>query len=388
MRILKAFALAGVAGAVVISAPALSQRGFERGASAQSDGVIEGQYICVFDSNVIRRGQTVAAANRAANANGGRVLFTYRNSIRGFATRASARGVENMQRANPWISYCVQDEVVTLAPPPGRGPNRGDDGGGDTGGQSTPWGIDRVGGFVDGTNLGRTAWVLDSGIDLDHPDLNVDTARSMDFTGSRKGADDENGHGTHVAGTIAAIDNNTGVVGVAAGAPVVAVRVLNRRGSGSFSGIIAGVDYVAANAGPGDVANMSLGGGRNQALNDAVEAAAAAGVHMVVAAGNESQDSSNVSPASASGNRVYTISAVDQNDNLASFSNYGAPVDWAEPGVGIPSTWKSGGYNTISGTSMAAPHAAGVLLATGGTLRVDGYAGNDRDNQPDPIGTR
>ncbi|WAT18775.1 S8 family serine peptidase [Aurantiacibacter sp. MUD11] len=385
MKFVKALALAGVAATVAVSAPAMSQRGFS--GAEQTAGPIAGQYICVFDSNVVRRGQVVAAANRAANAEGGQVLFTYRNSIHGFAVRASANGIENMQRANPWISYCVQDEVVTLAPPPGKGPGGGG-GGGTSDPQETPWGITRVGGFVDGTNLGRTAWVLDSGIDLDHPDLNVDTARSVDFTGSRKGAEDENGHGTHVAGTIAAIDNDFGVVGVAAGAPVVAVRVLNRRGSGSYSGIIAGVDHVAANASAGDVANMSLGGGANQALNDAVEAAAQGGIHMVLAAGNDGSDSTNYSPASASGNRVYTISAIDQNDNLTSWSNYGAPVDWAEPGLGIASTWKDGGYDTISGTSMAAPHAAGILLATGGTLHVDGYAGNDSDGQPDPIGTR
>jgi len=384
MKILKALALASVAATVAVGAPAMAQRG-----AAQTDGPIAGQYICVFDSNVVRRGQVTAAANRAANAQGGQVLHTYQNSIHGFALRASARGIANMQRANPFISYCVQDEVVSLAPPPGRGPGGGGgDGGGGTTTQETPWGITRVGGAVDASNISRRAWVLDSGIDLDHQDLNVDTGRSRDFTGSRKGAEDENGHGTHVAGTIAAINNSIGVVGVAAGAPVVAVRVLNRRGSGSYSGIIAGVDYVAGEAASGDVANMSLGGGANAALNDAVEAAAANGIHMVVAAGNDGADSSNYSPASASGNRVYTISAIDQNDNLTSWSNYGAPVDWAEPGLGISSTWKDGGYNTISGTSMAAPHAAGVLLATGGSLRVDGYAGNDRDNQPDPIGRR
>lgn len=385
MKSIKILALAGVAGVVTISAPVMSQR--SENAATQSQGRIAGQYICVFDQNVVRRGQVTAAANRAANAQGGQVLYTYSNSIHGFATRASARGVENMQRANPWINYCVQDEIVTLAPPPGRG--NGSGGGGDTSAQETPWGITRVGGFIDGSGFSRRAWVLDSGIDLDHPDLNVDTARSKDFTGSRKGAEDENGHGTHVAGTIAAIDNAIGVVGVAAGAPVVAVRVLDRRGSGAYSGIIAGVDYAAGNASAGDVANMSLGGGSYQPLNDAVQAAAVGGLHMVIAAGNDGADASNYSPASASGNRVYTISAIDQSDNLTSWSNYGAPVDWAEPGLGITSTWKGGGYDTISGTSMAAPHAAGILLATGGTLRVDGYAGNDPDNnQPDPIGKR
>ncbi|WP_199698728.1 S8 family serine peptidase [Aurantiacibacter zhengii] len=383
MKFVKTLALASVAAAVAMGAPASAQRG-----AAQADGPIAGQYICVFNANVVRRGQVTAAANRAANAQGGQVLHTYQNSIHGFALRASARGIANMERANPHISFCVQDEVVSLAPPPGRGPGGGGSDGGSGSGQQTPWGITRVGGAVDASSLTRRAWVLDSGIDLDHPDLNVDTGRSRDFTGSRRGADDENGHGTHVAGTIAAKNNSIGVIGVAAGAPVVAVRVLDRRGSGSYSDIIAGVDYVAGAAGNGDVANMSLGGGANAALNAAVEAAAARGVHMVVAAGNDGANSANYSPASASGSRVYTISAIDQNDNLTSWSNYGAPVDWAEPGAGIPSTWKDGGYNTISGTSMAAPHAAGVLLATGGTLRVDGYAGNDRDNQPDPIGRR
>jgi len=164
---------------------------------------------------------------------------------------------------------------------------------------------------------------------------------------------------------------------------VAAVRVLDRRGSGSNSGVIAGVDYVAANGSNGDVANMSLGGGISTALDNAVISAASTGVKFVLAAGNESQDANNSSPARANGNNVYTISAMDINDNFAYFSNYGSPVDYCAPGVAVFSTWKGGGYNTINGTSMAAPHAAGVLLL--GNASTSGFVNNDPDGSPDPI---
>ncbi|MDH3322418.1 MAG: S8 family serine peptidase, partial [Flavobacteriaceae bacterium] len=243
------------------------------------------------------------------------------------------------------------------------------------------WGITRVGGGS--YNGSATAWIIDSGIDLDHPDLNVDVARSASFL-SRGDADDQNGHGTHVAGTVAAIDNAIGVVGVAPGATVVAVRVLDRRGSGSTSGVIAGVDYVAANAQNGDVANMSLGGGVSTTLDNAVIAAAASGVKFALAAGNESDDANNHSPARANHANIYTVSAMDSNDNFASFSNYGnPPIEFCAPGVSIASLWKSGGYNTISGTSMAAPHVCGLLLL--GNVAKDGTVNNDPDGNADDI---
>jgi subtilisin family serine protease len=198
----------------------------------------------------------------------------------------------------------------------------------------------------------------------------------------RGDADDQNGHGTHVAGTIAAMDNAIGSRGVAPGAKVVAVRVLDRRGSGSTSGVIAGVDYVAGAAGSNDVANMSLGGGVSSSLDNAVIAASAT-CAFVLAAGNESDDADNHSPARANGNNIYTISAMDDNDNFAYFSNYGSGVDYCAPGVSIFSTWKGGGYNTISGTSMAAPHAAGVILL--GNFRTDGTVNNDPDGNADSI---
>jgi subtilisin family serine protease len=196
--------------------------------------------------------------------------------------------------------------------------------------------------------------------------------------------DDQNGHGTHVAGTVAAIDNSIGVVGVAAGATVISVRVLDRRGSGSYSGVIAGIDHVAANGKTGDVANMSLGGGFSQTLNDAVIAAAAKGIKFSLAAGNESTSAINKSPASAEGTNIFTVSAMASGDLWASYSNYGnPPVDYCAPGSAIYSTWKDGGYNTISGTSMAAPHVAGLLLL--GNTKTDGFVKNDADGNADPI---
>jgi subtilisin family serine protease len=196
--------------------------------------------------------------------------------------------------------------------------------------------------------------------------------------------DDGNGHGTHVAGTIAAINNGIGVVGVAAGATAIPVKVLDSRGSGSYSGVIAGVDYVGANGAKGDVANMSLGGPVSQALDDAVKGASDNGIIFTLAAGNSSEDANESSPARINGTNIYTISAMNSSDNWASFSNFGnPPVDYCAPGVSIKSTWKDGSYNTISGTSMAAPHAAGVLLL--GAANSDGTVIGDPDGSPDPI---
>lgn len=249
--------------------------------------------------------------------------------------------------------------------------------------QTIPWGITRVGGAVNysGTNA---AWIIDTGIDLDHPDLNVDVARSKTFVPRGKTPDDDNGHGSHVAGTIAAINNTIGVVGVSAGAPVVAVKVLDRKGSGAYSTIISGVNYVASTGNSGDVANMSLGGPTYQALDDAVLAASNKGIKFCLAAGNESTDANNSSPARVNGTYIYTISAMDSADKFASFSNYGnPPIDYCAPGVSIYSTYKSGGYATLSGTSMASPHACGVVML--GSPHTDGYVLNDPDGNPDPI---
>jgi subtilisin family serine protease len=221
------------------------------------------------------------------------------------------------------------------------------------------------------------------------PDLNVNTTDGFSaFTsGADVGFEDGNGHGTHVAGTIGAKKNGAGVVGVAPGAQVIPVKVLDASGSGYMSGVIGGVDHVAAVGRPGeDVANMSLGGGLYSLLNDAVQRAAGKGIKFTVAAGNSAADAKNYSPASASGVNVYTISAMNSSDTFASFSNYGSPVDYCAPGVSIKSTWIGGGYKTISGTSMAAPHAAGVLLLAGDNpVNTCGVVKSDPDGIPDPI---
>ena len=339
-------------------------------------------YICVFRAGAVGKGRERAEANRAANNAGGQVGHVYENTIHGFSVHASARGIEQMRARNPNIDYCEQDQVMAVVDPVEALARPGGGGGGATG-EQIPYGITRVNGG-NATATG-TAWVIDTGIDLDHPDLNVDTARSRNFVSRETSPDDLNGHGSHVAGTIAAIKGNgIGVVGVAPGAKVVAIRVLNRRGSGSNSDVIAGVDWVGGNGAAGDVANMSLGGSVSTALDSAVLAASSK-VKFALAAGNESDDANNHSPARVNGANIYTVSAVSSTDTFASFSNYGnPPVDYAEPGVSILSTWKDGGYNTISGTSMATPHMAGLLLIG---LRTDGRtAKSDPDGNPDPIG--
>ena len=248
--------------------------------------------------------------------------------------------------------------------------------------QSTPWGITRIGGSADGT--GKTAWIIDTGIDMDHPDLTVDQTRGKNFISLTAKPDDDNGHGTHCAGIVAARNNSLGVIGVAAGATVVPIKVLDRRGSGAYSGIIAGVDYVATNGKTGDAVNMSLGGPAYQPLDDAIIALAAKGLKVALAAGNESQSANNVSPARVNGTNIFTISAMATGDLWATYSNYGnPPVDYCAPGSSIYSTYKGGGYATLSGTSMAAPHACGLLLL--GNISTDGYVKNDPDKNYDPI---
>ncbi len=297
----------------------------------------------------------------------------YSKVIDGFSAKLDDDQLEILNNDSR-VDKIYPDRIVMLKKPGGN-PN------GPPEEQVVPWGITRVGGAASG--VGKTAWVIDSGIDLDHPDLNVDVSRSVTFVIRTKNADDQNGHGTHVAGTIAALDNEIGVVGVAAGATVVPVRVLDRRGSGTISGVLSGVDYVGTNGSNGDVANMSLGGGAYDPLDDAVITASQSGVKFVLASGNESDDANYHSPARAEGPNIYTISAMDINDNWAYFSNYGTPVDYCAPGVNIHSTWKGGDYNTISGTSMAAPHAAGVLLL--GAAHTDGTVNGDPDGNADPI---
>lgn len=311
----------------------------------------------------------------AARANAS-IKHEYKHAMKGFTINMPCHAAQNAFGGDANIASFTPDSVISIS--------KGKPGSGGNASQQMSYGTTRVGGPVDGS--GYTAWVIDSGVDLDHPDLNVDASRG--FTSiSQGGMDDQNGHGTHVAGTIGAIDNSIGALGVAPNTTIVPVRVLDRRGSGSTSGVIAGVDHVAANANAGDCVNMSLGGGVSQVLDDAVKSAAqSSGAFFVLAAGNDGDHANNHSPARANGNNIYTISAIDSNDNMASWSNYGnPPVDYAAPGVGIFSLWKNGGTNTISGTSMAAPHACAVIMMSNGNPSTDGSAGQDPDGNADSI---
>ena len=348
---------------------------------------IEGQYIItLYGEPTAKKGNLKYSQSKKAlsdeittkfsgiNLSKEKIVHTYGYALNGFAAKLNKHQLEALKKDSR-IKRVEQDQLITLGKPSWAG-------GGDDEvalSQETPWGITRVNGGGGNYTGNKVAWVIDSGIDLDHPDLNVDVSSSVSFLGGKDAddPDDANGHGTHVAGTIAAIDNSEGVVGVAAGATVISVRVLNRRGSGSYSGVIAGVNYVGANGKSGDVANMSLGGGVSQSLDDAVfDASETTGIIFCLAAGNSSDDANNHSPARANGSNIVTVSASDINDNFASFSNYGnPPIDWCAPGVSIKSTWKNGGYNTISGTSMATPHVAGVLLLGSGT--ADGTVSGD-----------
>ncbi|MFU8826670.1 MAG: S8 family serine peptidase, partial [Brevefilum sp.] len=309
-----------------------------------------------------------------AQAYGLQTGFIYEHALKGMSAIVPPGRLKALQN-DPRVAYVVQDLPRSVSS------------------QTIPTGIQRI--FADANeNIaidGVDDWrvdvdvaVIDTGIDFQHPDLNVmggiNCALGNFFrVRCEDGGDDDHYHGTHVAGTIAAIDNGEGVVGVAPGARLWAVKVLNKNGSGYSSWIIAGIDWVAANADTIEVANMSLGGsGYSQAEYDAIQGAVNLGVAFAVAAGNSDADASYYSPAAF--DNVLTVSALadfdglpgglgsptcrtDQDDTLADFSNWGSAVDIAAPGVCILSTYplEKGGYGTISGTSMASPHAAGAL---------------------------
>jgi subtilisin family serine protease len=271
----------------------------------------------------------------------------YSSAIKGFVATLTPDQIQALQRIG-WVRYAEPDQLMTASA------------------QTLPWGIDRVDADISSTQAGNgsgavsnvNVYVIDTGAAV-HSDLNV--VNRVNFT---KGSDtDCNGHGTHVAGTVAAIDNSATVVGAAPGATITGIKVLNCRGSGSNSKVIKGVDWVTANAVLPAVANMSLGGGVSQALDNAVSSSAQAGIVYAIAAGNDGKDACNSSPARVGGgtnNGIITVAATDINNQEASFSNYGNCVDLWAPGVNITSTWLNNGTNVLSGTSMASPHVAGV----------------------------
>jgi len=246
--------------------------------------------------------------------------------------------------------------------------------------QTIPTGIDRSGADKSSTMPGNgegnvsdvTVAIIDTGIDLDHPDLNV--ILNETFVAGAPNGDDDNGHGTHVSGIVAAKDNSEGVVGVAPGANLVALKVLDHNGRGTTPDIIRAIAWVTAHSESIDVVNMSLGGGNSQAMNDAIDKAVDSGVTFVVAAGNDHRDAITSSPANSPD--VITVSAIADSDgkcgasgpattrgpddSFATYSNYGRVVDIAAPGTNINSTSPNGQYRVLTGTSMAAPHVAGA----------------------------
>ncbi len=336
-------------------------------------------YLVTFKEGV----DVASTAQEMARGHGFTLRFLREHAARGFSAMIPAPAVEKI-RNDPRVAILEQDGPVSLIFPVEIAARPGGPGGG---GQTTPWGITRVGGAGDGT--GKTAWVIDTGIDLSHADLNTSKSCHANFvTKGKSSPEDGNGHGTHVAGTIAAKNNSLDVVGVAANAYVCAVRVLDNAGFGSWEVVTAGVNHVAANGKSGDVANMSLGGsGSSATLEKAITDAAAKGIKFVIAAGNDGGNAANYTPARVNGTNIYTISAIDSKDCMASWSNWGnPPVDYAAPGVSILSTKKGGGTTTMSGTSMAAPHAAGILLL--GAAKTSGSASCDPDGNPDPIISR
>ena len=322
-----------------------------------------------------------------------KVKHVYKNALKGFTVEIPDQEASKL-RDNPEVKYVEQDQVAT-ATAQNDNPNdsakrkrhkrkhRSGGGGTTPPAQQLPWGIDKIdadlsstlAGNGSGTVDGVKAYIIDTGIYTTHPDLNVSTTDGVSYVNDGHGINDCAGHGTHVAGTVAAKDNAYYVVGAAPGAQLVSVRVLDCQGLGTYSNIIAGVDWVTQHAaGTPAIANMSLGGGLSQALNEAVAKSAAAGIFYSLAAGNDGAGACNSSPAAAGVNDgVMTVGATDSSDHAASWSNYGPCVDIWAPGVSILSTRNGGGTTTMSGTSMASPHVGG-----GGALYRSKHTGDPK----------
>jgi subtilisin family serine protease len=320
--------------------------------------LVEDSYIVVLKDGDVARSEVRSTAAGLVRKYGGEVRHSYTHAVRGFSASMSP-GQAKKLATDPSVAYVEQNRVLTAS---------------DTQSPVPSWGLDRIDqaglplddSYTYGSSgTGVTAYIVDTGILTTHEDFGGRAVSGIDTVDGDDDATDCSGHGTHVAGTVGGAEH-----GVAKDVSLVAVRVLDCGGSGSFDGVIAGIDWVTADhdAGEPAVANMSLGGGFSQAVNDAVSAAVADGVTFALAAGNDgAADACDGSPSSTP--EAITVGATEDTDARAAYSNVGNCVDIFAPGTGITSAWYTDdtATNTISGTSMATPHVAGAAaLVLGG----------------------
>ena len=316
------------------------------------------RFVVVLKDGVAHPGEVAREHARSYEA---QVRFVYSHALEGYAARVPGRELGAL-RSDRRVAFIERDRRVEVSAVQ----------------QSPPWGLDRIDQrsrslsrsfSYTSTGAGVNAYVIDTGVRFGHTDFGGRAVDGYDAVDPNTPADDCNGHGTHVAGTTGGT-----TYGVAKDVRLVAVRVLDCAGGGSYSGVISGIDWVTADHDPGEpaVANMSLGGPASSAIDTAVRGSIADGVTYAVAAGNDSRNACNFSPACIS--EAITVSATNSNDAKPSWANYGSCVDFFAPGVSIKSAWHASdtATNTISGTSMAAPHAAGVAA-----LYLQGNPGAD-----------
>lgn len=293
------------------------------------------------------------------------ILFNYADAIVGFSARLSDAEVTAL-RNDPLVEGVYQDNKLKLEQTVHTVQTRS------VPSQTEDCAIVTAGGHADGSTKFTWIWIIDTGIDTDHPDLNVQTKAPYARTFFGNSVEDLNGHGTHVAGIAGAKDNGVGVVGVSAGAKLVPVKVFDDAGNTDYSLVIAALNHVAQYTIPGDVVNLSLGGFMPDcgiisypALPAAIMNLASAGVWISMAAGNDNNNATMYLPGCINNTRVFTVAALDCNTSCAAYTNLGSNVDWYAIGTNVYSTYKDGGYAVLSGTSMAAPVVAGITHSRG-----------------------